>query len=104
VTGWGPEHASAAKAWFEKAAALDHPDALHGLGVMEAKGSHGSEDGGAARRHLARAAQLGSEEAAQALHKLNCPFKLKSKDGKETGEFRFDGPISELRRTAPRCS
>jgi TPR repeat protein len=96
-----PKDIRAAKAWFGKAAAQDHPDALYSLGVMEAKAKAGSNEREEAKRHLARAAELGVEEAAAALHRLNCPFTLKSKDGKESGEICTDGPVLELRRTTP---
>jgi TPR repeat protein len=95
----GLKDIEAAKAWFGKAAAQDHPDALYSLGVMEAKAKAGSKEREEAKRHLARAAELGVEEAAAALHRLNCPFTLKSKDGKESGEICIDGPVLELRRT-----
>jgi TPR repeat protein len=97
----GSKDIEAAKAWFGKAAAQDHPDALYSLGVMEAKAKAGTKEREEAKRHLARAAELGVEEAAAALHRLNCPFTLKSKDGKESGEICTDGPVLELRRTTP---
>ncbi len=100
--GDGTRDDAAAKAWFEKAAALDHPDALYSLGLMAAEGRGGPKDEKLAKDYLARAAALGSEDAAKTLHRLNCPFELKEKDGKQAGEICFDGPVPEFNSAPPR--
>jgi TPR repeat protein len=96
-----PKNAVAAKAWFEKAAAQNDADSLYELGLIYAKGLAGLKDEQMAKRFLSRAALLGSEDADKALHRLNCPFNLKSKDGKEAGDICFDGPVTEIRPAKP---
>jgi hypothetical protein len=38
-----------------------------------------------------KAASLGSDDAAGALKRLQCPFALEDKDGKTAGSICFDG-------------
>jgi TPR repeat protein len=87
----GPKNDEAAKALFERAAALDHADALERLGAYAEAGRAGEKDPKAAIAYYKRAAALGSEDAAQALERQRCPFGLKDKDGKQVGRICFDG-------------
>jgi uncharacterized protein len=98
----GPKDPAAAKAWFVKAAAQDDADSVYELGLMLAKGIGGPKDPQAAKYYFSRAAKLGSEEAKKALHRLDCPYELKSTDGKDqTGEVCFDGQQIQINPTTP---
>jgi uncharacterized protein len=74
----GPEDDPAAKARFEKAAALDH--------------AGGAKDAEAALAYYKKAAALGDEDAQASLERLRCPFTLKDKSGKVVGNICHDRP------------
>jgi TPR repeat protein len=87
----GPKDDTAAKTLFEKAASLDHGGALERLGVYAEAGRAGPKDENAAIAYYKKAAALGSDDAAEALKRLRCPFTMKDKDGKTAGSICFDG-------------
>jgi TPR repeat protein len=87
----GPKDDIAAKALFEKAAAQDHGGALERLGAFAETGRAGPKDEKAAIAFYKRAAALGSDDAANALDRMRCPFVLKDKAGKVAGNICFDG-------------
>jgi TPR repeat protein len=94
-----PSDDAAAKALFEQAAALDHADALERLGAYAETGRAGPKDEKTARAYYQRAAALGNDDAAAALKRLQCPFSLKSADGKVAGKICFDGNSVNIGRT-----
>jgi TPR repeat protein len=87
----GPKDDAAAKTLFEKAASLDHGGALERLGAYAEAGRAGEKDEKAAIAYYKKAAALGSDDAADALKRLRCPFVMKDKDGKTAGSICFDG-------------
>jgi uncharacterized protein len=87
----GPKDDVAAKAWFEKAAALDHAGAIEELGEYAEAGRAGPKDQEAALAFYKQAAALGDEDAADALKRLRCPFAMKDKNGKPVGRICFSG-------------
>ena len=89
----GPKDDAAAKALFEKAAALDHHGALERLGAYAEVGRAGPKDEQAAIAFYKQAAALGDDDAADALKRLKCPFALKDKNGKAVGHICFGGEI-----------
>jgi len=83
----GPKDDAAAKAWFEKAAALDHGGALERLDAYAEDGRAGPKT--STRRSPITA--LGDEDARASLQRLRCPFTLKDKNGKVAGSICYDG-------------
>jgi TPR repeat protein len=79
----------AARALFEKAAAQNHPAALERMGAFAREGRGGSKDAAAAKAYYQRAADLGDEDAKQALKRLECPFVLKDKRGNLVSNLCF---------------
>jgi TPR repeat protein len=71
----------AARALFEKAAAQNHPGALERMGAFAQEGRGGPKDTDAAKAYYKRAADLGDEDAKNALKRLECPFVIKDKRG-----------------------
>jgi TPR repeat protein len=87
----GPKDDAAAKALFEKAASLNHGGALERLGAYAEAGRAGPKDERAAIVFYKQAAEFGSDDAADALKRMRCPFVMKDKDGKTAGSICFDG-------------
>ncbi len=81
----GPADEVAAKALFEKAAALDNAGALYMLGEYAEEGRAGAKDRNAAIAFYRKSAALGDDDARDALKRLRCPFELKDKNGKVAG-------------------
>ena len=73
--------ASAARAWFEKAAAQNHPGALERMGAFAQSGRGGPKDTSAAKAYYERAAALGNDKAKAALKRAECPVVIKDKRG-----------------------
>jgi TPR repeat protein len=71
----------AARGWFEKAAAQNHPGALERMGAFAQAGRGGPKDSAAAKAYYERAAALGDEDAKAALKRLECPYAIKDKRG-----------------------
>jgi TPR repeat protein len=94
-----PSDPAAAKVLFEQAAALDHADALERLGAYAETGRTGPKDERAAWAYYQRAAALGNNDAAAGLKRLQCPFSLRSEDGKVAGKVCFDGNGVNIIRT-----
>lgn len=81
--------AAAAKTWFEKAAARNHGGAFERLGAYAEEGRAGPKDEKVAIEFYKKAADIGSDEAADALRQLRCNFTLKDKDGKVVGNLCY---------------
>jgi TPR repeat protein len=77
----GPKDDVAARTWFEKAAAQNHPGALERMGAFAQEGRGGPKDSDAAKGYYQRAAALGDEDAKKALERLRCPYVIKDKRG-----------------------
>jgi uncharacterized protein len=77
----GAKDDAGARTLFEKAAAQNHPGALAQMGAFAAEGRGGPKDKDAAKAYYKRAADLGDEQAKEALKRLNCPVAIKDKRG-----------------------
>jgi len=78
----GPKDDVAARAWFEKAAAQNHPGALERMGDFAESGRGGPKDTAAAKAYYEKAAALGNDSAKTALKRVDCPYVIKDKSGK----------------------
>ncbi len=85
----GPQNDAAARSLFEKAAAQDHPAALSWLGAFAQMGRGGPQDESAARKYYERGAALGSEDAKEALKRMDCRWAIKTKRGESLGSICF---------------
>ena len=70
-----------ARALFEKAAAQNHPGALERMGAFAARGPRRAEGLDAAKAYYKRAADLGDDDAKEALKRMECPITIKDKRG-----------------------
>jgi uncharacterized protein len=77
----GSKDETAARAMFEKAAVQNHPEALERMGAFAQSGRGGPKDSSAAKTYYEKAAALGNEEAKAALKRLECPYRIKDKQG-----------------------
>jgi TPR repeat protein len=77
----GPKDDVAARALFERAAALNHPGALERIGAFAQAGRGGPQDSAAAKAYYERAAALGNDDAKAALKRADCPMAIKDKRG-----------------------
>jgi TPR repeat protein len=77
----GPKDDAGARALFEKAAAQNHRGALERMGAFALEGRGGPKDKEAAKAYYRRAADLGDEDAKQALKRIECPYAIKDKRG-----------------------
>ncbi|MEH2509354.1 TPR repeat protein [Nitrobacteraceae bacterium AZCC 1564] len=71
--------------------AICNRGALERLGAYAEEGLAGQKDEKAAIAFYKKAADLGSDEAADALQRLRCKFTLKDKDGKPVGIVCYIG-------------
>src|SRR5262249_13825888 len=97
----GPKDDAAAKAWFEKAAALNHAGALERLGAYAEAGRAGPKDMTAAMGDYKKAA-MGEEDAQAAVHLLRCPFTLKDKKRQGRRQYLLRRPGLMALRITPR--
>lgn len=85
----GPQDDIAARALFEKAAAQGHPGALEWMGSFVQSGRGGPQDSTAAKAYYEKAAALGNENAKEVLKRLQCPYRIKDKQGKYVTDLCF---------------
>ena len=78
-----------ARAWFEKAAAQNHPGALLQLGAFAQSGRGGPQDASAAKAYYESAAALGNEDAKSALESARCRWAIRDKQGKVVTKLCF---------------
>jgi TPR repeat protein len=77
----GPQDDAAARAMFEKAAEQNHPGALEWMGAFAESGRGGPKDSNAAKAYYEKAVALGNEDAKAGLKRLQCPYRIKDKQG-----------------------
>jgi len=85
----GPQDDVAARALFEKAAAQNHSGALEWMGSFSQSGRGGPKDNDAAKAYYEKAVALGNENAKDLLKRLNCPYRIKDKQGKVVTDLCF---------------
>jgi TPR repeat protein len=81
----GPQDSNAAKSYYERAAAQNHPGALEWMGSFSRSGRGGPQDSNAAKSYYERSAALGNENAKDVLKQLNCSMVVKDKRGNIIG-------------------
>jgi TPR repeat protein len=77
----GPQDDAAARTMFEKAAEQNHPGALEWMGAFAESGRGGPKDSNAAKAYYEKAVALGNEDAKAGLKRLQCPYRIKDKQG-----------------------